>query len=175
MVRSAAQNRFRLLVLTIGFALCVTAGWATPARADAAAAAARAQVYLDQRQAGVDVLSFVHYGAAYRGHRLIATQAIEGRPADACLVYQFRWEDDGWTHVHFYCNGDGRVYAIQTGKTNAEFQQPWAMAKLAIQVIGRVLVEAVGNDPQAKAEAVRKIDAADVQGMCLDFVRARQR
>src|SRR5690349_1142896 len=115
MVRSLVQNRFRLLVLSIGFALCVTAGWAAPARADAAAAA-RAQAYLDQQQAGVDVLSFVHYGATYRGHRLIATQAIDGRPADVCLVYQFSWDDDGWTHVHFYCDGNGRVYAIQAGR-----------------------------------------------------------
>jgi hypothetical protein len=176
MIRSILQNRFRLTVLTIGFALCVTAGWATPARADVLPpGAAKAAGYLDTRQAGVDVLSFVHYGATYRGHRMISVLGVTGRSADTCLIYEFRWEDDGWTQVHFYCDGNGKVYAVQAGRTNAVLQEPWAMAKLAIQVIGRFLVEAVANDPQAKAEAIRKIDAADVQGMCLDYVRARQR
>ena len=109
----------------------------------------RAHEFLKTKSNGEYILSFVHMGAQYRGHDCLGWTEVlrNGRavPGHFALVYEFEWEDDGRTRIAFLCNGDGDVYDVQIQKTNAIINSPYAIAKISISVLGKIILEGFGD------------------------------
>ncbi len=129
--------------------LSLVIGRPSAARADDAEQRAvdRAHEFLEPAKRGRDVLSYLHFGARYRGHEYVDTVAVKDSDGKRlaghfALVYRFKWEDDGRTDVAFLCNAKGRVYEVQVVDTNAVLSQPFVLADASIKIIGNVLIEA---------------------------------
>lgn len=135
----------------------------------------RAHRVLKTEKSGKDVLSFVHYGAAYRGHAYTRTLGVTNRPDDFALAYRYNWEDDGWTEVAFLCDRDGSVYEVKVLRTNAQLQPPFVWAEAAIQVVGEFVLAAGGQDLKpAERDAIRRaIAAADAKALLEAYVKLR--
>lgn len=141
----------------------------------------RASTYLNKPETGKNVLSFVHFGADYKGHALASRCTVVDQngktEADKfALVYRFTWEDDGVTDVAFFCDSNGAVYQMKVVKTNAVLQQPFAMADMTIHVLGDALINAMGDNlkEQDRAELKRMIDSSDSRGLLLASLRFGQ-
>jgi hypothetical protein len=141
----------------------------------------QAHDFLKTKEMGKEILSFVHFGAAYKGHDYLNTSTVvdgDGRevPDKFALVYRFHWEDDGVTDVAFLCNGSGRVYQVKMVKTNAVLQQPFALADMTIRVLSDVVISAMGDNLKEKdrAEVQRLVDAADSRGLLVAYLRLEQ-
>lgn len=141
----------------------------------------RAGTYLDKREVGKDVLSFVHFGADYKGHAFLNRCTVvdengKAMPDKFALVYRFNWENDGVTDVAFFCDSSGAIYYVKVIKTNAVVQQPFAVANMTIQVLGEAMIKAMGDNlkEQDRAELKRLIDSSDSHGMLMAYLRFGQ-
>jgi hypothetical protein len=169
-------------VLCLSVAMLATTQFSTPASAAITQEAVnRAHSYLKTREMGVNVLSFVHFGAAYKGHAFVRTLPVNDAagcqlPDDFALVYRFQWEDDGVTEVAFLCDGQGRVYKTQIMNSNGRLQQPFAMANLAIQVLGNAITDSLRDSltDKDRAELKRLVESADAQGLLNVYLRLGQ-
>src|SRR5438270_428338 len=79
----------------------------------------RAHDFLKSEKRGRNVLSYVHFGAQYKGHTFVERRGVNNQPAHFALVYRMNWENDGVTNVAFLCDGKGSVYEVQILGTNA--------------------------------------------------------
>jgi hypothetical protein len=155
---------------------------AQSARADVSQKAIdQASTYLDKRDVGKDVLSFVHFGADYKGHAFLNRCTVvdengKAMPDKFALVYRFNWENDGVTDVAFFCDNRGAIYYVKVIKTNARLQQPFAMANMTIQVLGDAMIKAMGDNlkEQDRVELKRLIDTSDSHGMLMAYLRLGQ-
>ena len=141
----------------------------------------RASTYLDKQNVGKDVLSFVHFGADYKGHAFVNRCTVvdqNGKPqADKfALIYRFTWENDGVTDVAFLCNDAGAIYYVKVVKTNAVLQQPFSVADMTIHALGDALIKAMGDNlkEQDRAELKRLIDSSDSRGLLMAYLRLGQ-
>ena len=141
----------------------------------------RAHQQLVKKQTGLDILGFVHFGAAYKGHTYTATRAVvdangKTRPGHFGLVYSFEWEDNGVTEVGFLCDHKGNVYDMVIVKTNAILQQPFAVADLMIEILSEAILSAIGDDLSATDKKVVRqlIEAADSKRLLLFFISMSQ-
>jgi hypothetical protein len=101
----------------------------------------RADGFLRTEALGKHVLSYVHFGAAYHGHRYLRAFSVDGGQGEFALVYRFNWEDDGVTDVAFYCDANGKANRVGILYTNAFLNQPFVLADVSIQVLGHGLIE----------------------------------
>jgi hypothetical protein len=167
---------------TAGLFLMTLALLASSARADVTQRAIdRAGTYLDKRDVGKDILSFVHFGADYKGHALLNRCSVvdeNGRTlADKfALVYRFNWENGGVTDVAFFCDSAGAIYQMKIVRTNAILQQPFALADATIHVLGDALAKSMGDNlkEQDRAELKRLIDSSDSRGLLMAYLRLGQ-
>ena len=127
------------------------------------------------------MLGFVHMGAQYNNHEYSVTRTVSTRSGETlaghfALVYDYSWQDDGKTQIAFLCDERGNIYRVQILSTNAVLQQPFAVAKLSIGVLGSALLEAFTNDisssDRAKLQAI--INDADPKAMLELGLRLRQ-
>lgn len=115
----------------------------------------RAHDFLKSSNRGKGVLSFVHFGAEYKGHTFKETRNVQNKPGHFALVYQYNWESDGVTKLAFLCDSDGKIYSVQVLSTNAFLQQPYALANTSITVIGNLILEAFRD--QMSKEDVQQV------------------
>ncbi len=113
----------------------------------------RAHRFLSTPQQGQYILSFAHFGAAYRSHRHSETRFVKDAsgnriPGEFALVYSFRWDDDGVTELAFLCDAAGNVGQIAVISSNGILQKPFALADATIQILGNLVIEALKNDLQ---------------------------
>jgi hypothetical protein len=127
----------------------------------------RADSFLRTQERGRDILSYVHFGADYHGHRYLKTLEVNGSPNDFALVYRFNWEDDGITDVAFLCDRRGSVYEVQIMDTNAVFSQPFFVAKASISILGHSIVEYYKDklSEEDRRQLHKFVSDADVKGM----------
>lgn len=167
----------------------IAAGWlalAVLAAAPALAAGIDQQAvntahrFLRTSDIGEYTLNFVHAGTDYHGHEYLETQPVfdgNGRQTSQFkLLYRFRWEDDGVTDVAFVCDARGVVYGVLIQRTNAEWNQPFALADLGIQLLGNAVIQA-NKDNMSPAErklARRLVDDADAHGLLELSLRWKQ-
>jgi hypothetical protein len=119
------------------FAPCAEAGaYVTQAAID------KADSFLGTAAKGKKVLSYVHFGAHYHGHRYVKTLDINDGVGAFGLVYRYWWEDDGITDIDFLCTEKGFVYGVKITDTNAVWSQPFFVANTSISVLGNALIEA---------------------------------
>lgn len=99
----------------------------------------RAHKFLFTEQRAKEILNYVHFLTDYRDLHLLKVAAL---PYDrVALIYRFSWNDDGWTDIQFNCDADGYVYDLEVNGTDAEFNEPFFLANLSIQVLGNALIE----------------------------------
>jgi hypothetical protein len=132
----------------------------------------RAHNFLNTAQRGKDILGFLHFGASYRGHSYTRTLSVKdgaGRaiPDHFAIVYLYKWEADGETEVGFLCDGRGTVYKVQVLRSNGVFSRPFALANATMQVLGNVLIDALGDKMTAadKRDLQKIVDEADAKAM----------
>jgi hypothetical protein len=160
-----------VLVLVLGSA----AAFANPARAGNdidSNAMKRAMDFVAPEQRGRDILSYIHYGAKYRGHSYqqwltVVDQQGKTIPGHFALDYRFKWDDDGVTDVRFFFDAKGNVYEVQIVKHNAVLQQPYFAANLAIKILGNLLIEALKDNltPEQLKDVQKFVDNADAKGL----------
>lgn len=169
------HNRTKLWLY--GVALATYAGLVAPAgtaRADdeiAQKAVTRADEFLNARARGKDILSYVHFGASYRGHAYKETRFVtrDGKkvPGHFALIYEYSWEDDGKTSVAFLCDAGGSIYEVQIVRSNAILNQPFLTANATTKVLGNLLIAAFKK--QMTDEQLRKlqktVDDADAKAL----------
>jgi hypothetical protein len=153
-------------------ALGLMAALVAPAQAGDQKAVDRAHNFLKTEQRGKDVLSFLHFGTEYRGHKYLESRTVKdgnGKliPGHFGLIYRFDWANDGWTKLGFLCDAKGNVYKVQVVDTNAILSQPFTVANLSIQVLGNAILQAFKNDLNAdqKAQLQMLINNADSKAM----------
>jgi len=138
---------------------------------DSDAGVQRAYNFLQDKQNATSILSFVHFGTTYGGHKYTETRTVVDGSGntingDFALVYRFYWEDDGVTDIAFLCHPSGQIYKSQVVYTNAQFNQPFMLANLSIQVLGRMVINSDDNMSNSDREfAVKLIDDADAHGL----------
>jgi hypothetical protein len=111
----------------------------------------RARTFLDTADNGRYVLGFVHMGARYEGNAYSTTLKVTTRSGETldghfALVYDYSWESDGNTQIAFLCDPRGDIYDVRILRTNAVLSQPYAVAKLSIDLLGNTLLEAFKSD-----------------------------
>lgn len=131
-------------IACLALALLVALSFAGSAAAQSAdqAAVDRAHAFLKTEKRGRNVLSYVHFGAEFKRYQYLQTRGVTNRPKDFALVYRMNWERDGETDVAFLCDAKGNVYEVQIIRSNAQLQQPYALANLSIAVVGNLVIEA---------------------------------
>src|SRR5689334_3118950 len=110
----ANRSSSRLCVLTVLIAGVLTLASATPQAHGAIEQRSmdRVRKLLDDKIMGKNILSFVHFGAEYRGQKYLETRAVQTEkgaavPDDFALVYRFEWDKDGTTELAFLCDHRG--------------------------------------------------------------------
>jgi len=142
----------------------------------------RAHRFLSTAERGRAILSYLHFGAADRGHSYkdnLFVYGLNGNiiPGHFALVYQFDWGNDGWTRVKFLCDREGAIYRAEVLETNAGFlNQPFALANLSIQVLGNAIIAAFDQQisPDERRTLQRQVDNADAKGMMEWALRFQQ-
>jgi hypothetical protein len=136
----------------------------------------RADSFLRTQQRGRDILSYVHFGADYHGHRYLKTLAVSGSASDFALVYRFNWEDDGVTDVAFLCDRGGSVYQVQIVETNAVLSRPFFLANASISVLGNGLIEYYKDklSEEDRRQLHKLVNDADAKGLLEWSLRLQQ-
>jgi hypothetical protein len=141
----------------------------------------RAHAFLKTKEMGKNILSFVHFGADYKGHEYARTIGVvdeddKPQPDKFALVYRFHWEDDGFTDLAFLCNRSGAVYGVQMMKTNAELQRPFFVADMTIHVLGDAVIDALKDNlkDNDRAQLQRLVDSADSRGLLVAYLKLQQ-
>jgi hypothetical protein len=127
----------------------------------------RTRRFLDTADHGRFVLGYLHFGSTYGGHTYLDTRTVLDQyqskiPGQFALVYDFRWQDDGKTQLAFLCDSSGNIFKVQVLSTNAQLNQPFLSANLAIITLGNVLVEAFKD--RLSEDEERRIRQAIDQG-----------
>ncbi|HEV7404509.1 MAG TPA: hypothetical protein VGO11_16325 [Chthoniobacteraceae bacterium] len=178
-LKLARRLRSLLILLILGFSALT----AHPARALEASdrAVQTARRFLDSEKTGTLVLDSVHYLAKYQGHQCKSISGVtdsEGRtvPGHFALTYRYRWDDDGWTNIVFFCDAQGRVYEVQAKENNAIIQTPFTVANAAIQIVGNVLLGALKDNmtDEQRRTSEKLVDQADAKGMLELSLKLRQ-
>jgi hypothetical protein len=168
-----------LAALTFAAAAC------TPSvQAQERADVERARQFLDSDSRGRAVLGYLHAGATYTGHRLVATLAVEdaqGKRLDGqfALRYRFDWKiplGDNTTTADFLFDRAGRFYGISGERTTSVVNRPYDLANLTIKVLGESVYQAA---KERMTETDRKwvrqiIDDANAKGMLEWSLRFQQ-
>jgi hypothetical protein len=159
-----------LAALAVMFVACLA-----PVRADNdldQSAINRAHKFLAKERRGRDILSYVHFGAKYEGHKYKETRFVTNKDGNRikghfALVYTYSWENNGETLVAFLCDAKGNVYEVQINGTNAILSQPFVLAQATVQLLGNLLVEAFKDQmTAAERQKVQKcVDDADVKAL----------
>jgi hypothetical protein len=167
----------RTKIILFGAALAACASLVAPggqARADdnvSQKAVTRAHEFLNARGRGKDVLSYVHFGATYRGHAYKETRYVtrDGKtvPGHFALIYEYSWEDDGKTNLAFLCDAGGSVYEVKVFQSNAIFNQPFLTANATTKLLGNLLIGAFKKQmTEEECRKVQKIvDDADAKAL----------
>jgi len=136
----------------------------------------RALAFLSTANCGRDVLGFVHAGASYKGHVFQRRVSVKNKPGDFALIYRFSWENDGISDVAFLCDGAGVVYDVQATFTNGILQQPFSVANLTINLLGKALLDSYRDQmqPEEIQRAQQFIDNANARGLLAMSLRLRQ-
>jgi len=160
-VRSIAVASIALSLLAV----------AAPARAEVAVsedALERADAFLRSRDHGRQVLTLVHTGGTYRGHKYVA----HGARADGSfvIVYRYFWDEEDETDVAFVCTSQGLVKSTYIERTTAIVQQPYLFANLALLAVSQMSIAAFKDKmtPEQLAMARQLADKADAKGL-LEF------
>lgn len=130
----------------------------------------RTKRFLGTADRGRFILSYLHFGSAYRSHEYVETQDVvdENRvkiPGQFALVYNFLWETDGETQAAFLGDSDGDVYKVQVISTNAKLNQPFFSANLTIAVLGNLIIEAFKDkmSPDQEREIRQAVQNGDAK------------
>jgi hypothetical protein len=156
-----ARGRIRVWALPLALSLTALLAPCLPAADYTQPALDRAHSFLRTEARGREVLSFVHSGADYHGHKYVETIPLDYGFA---LVYRFWWEDDGVTDVAFLCDPRGNLSRVQIMSTNAFLSQPFLVANASIAVLGHSLIELYkdklsDDDRRQLHDLVNKADA----------------
>ena len=126
---------------------------------------------LDNADNAQTILGFVHFGADYHGHTFLRVTNVHDQdgndvPAERALIYRYNWEDDGVTDIAFFYDAGGNIVGSSVVNTNAQLNQPFILANLSIQIVGRTMI----NSDNKMSESDRKlalelIDKADAHGL----------
>lgn len=135
-----------------------------------------ADSFLRTPERGRDILSYIHFGADYHGHRYLRTLAVEGSSDDFALVYRFKWEDDGVTDAAFLCNRYGVVYEVRIVYTNAILSQPFLLANASIKVLGHTLINLYRDklSDEDQRQLHKLVNDADAKGLLEWSLRLQQ-
>jgi hypothetical protein len=131
----------------------------------------RAKSFLDNDQNASSILSFIHLYADYHGHEFLGETGVKDSsgnsvPGEVALIYRYHWEDDGVTEIGFFVNQSGTIVGTWLGKDNGVFSQPFALANLSIQVVGRMVINSDDKMSATDRElAVKLVDNADARGL----------
>lgn len=161
-----------LLILAALIQVPASASWNdTPAGMD------KAFNFLQNRQNGVAILSYLHFGSDYFGHEYIGMLNVvdksgETVPGDFALVYRFRWSNEDYTDVAFLCNPEGQIYRSEVRRSTAVLNQPFVAANVFIGVLGNLLIESnrrnmTKADLELTHELVNRVDAQGLMDLWL--------
>jgi hypothetical protein len=137
-------------------------------------------------QSGREILSALHFGA-----KMVSCKSIgiakkitddSGREIydQFALAYRWKWDAGGGvgtTDVVFYFKTDtGQFVDLAVDKTDAEFNQPFALANLSIALVGEVLYEAMKDDMTDADKRIFRalIDRADTKALLEWSLRFKQ-
>lgn len=164
-------RNLRIVLLSMLFVMLAALSLSRPALGQTETAYNLARSFLDTRQSASSILDFVHFGADYRGHQFLhATQVVDRNnnviAGEFALVYRYYWADDGKTDLTFFCSPSGQILEARVTSTNAVWNQPFALANLSIQVVGRMVVNSDHNmSDEDRKEIIELVDRADAQGL----------
>jgi hypothetical protein len=136
----------------------------------------RADSFLKSAERGREILSYIHFGADYHGHRYLRTMAVEGAKDDFALIYRFNWEDDGVTDAAFLCNKAGFVYEVQIVYTNAILSNPFLLANTSIPLLGHALIESYKDklSEEDRRQLHKLVNDTNAKGLLEWSLRVRQ-
>lgn len=161
-----------LLAVAVLFAMLGSVSASAFAAGTSYAAVQTAGNVLGNQQNAITILSYLHFGADYKGHKYVETRDVVDRYGNKidgqfALVYRFYWEDDGVTDVAFLCMPNGTIYGSEVTYTNAIFSQPFALANLSIQLLGNAMIESNRDNMQdADVRAARElVQAVNAHGL----------
>jgi hypothetical protein len=154
-------------------ALLIAASFADQAAADVnLTAVSRARSFMEAPQRGKFIMGYLHFGSTFDGQRFIETCSVSdqgGRAIDGefALVYEFDWDNDGWTNVAFFFDPRGGFKGLRALRTNAVFNQPFLKANLAIAILGNAMIELFRSNmnPDQLRQAQAFIDSANAKGL----------
>jgi hypothetical protein len=164
----SSRGRIRAWGLPLAFSLIAVITPCLQAADYTQQALDKAHAFLRTADRGSEVLSFVHFGADYHGHKYI--QTIPLNYGSFALVYRFWWEDDGITDVAFLCDPRGNVSNVQIISSNAFLSQPFLVANASIVVLGHSLIELYKDklSDNDRRQLHDLVDRADAKGL-LEF------
>jgi len=130
----------------------------------------RAHNFLKSANRGRDILSCIHFGAAYQGHTVEPrVREVQNRPGHFAVVYRFDWECNGKgkTDVAFFCDAKGNFYGVRVLWTDAVIQQPFVFANASIALVGNAVLAAFRDQmtPNQIQQAQQFINNADAKGL----------
>jgi len=172
-LRSAAGSERVLRMAVVAVMLAILSALSLPLQAWGLDAGSyqTARAFLDSKENATSILDFVHFGADYHGHEFLKETGVNDGygnpiPDQVALIYRYHWEDDGVTDIAFFVNQDGKIVGTSIVSTNAELSQPFFLANLSIQVVGRMVINS--NDQMTDADrrlALKLVDDADAHGL----------
>lgn len=133
----------------------------TPAQAQNTDALDDAKSFLGARATGRAVLTALHLGSTYLGHKPTGGTVFRDRYFD--LSYRYDWysfdpKDPGWTDVVFHCDPYGNVKGVDTRSNAGPLNRPFLIANGATWFVGHEMADAFEKwiGPE-KAERYRDI------------------
>lgn len=137
---------------------------------------ARAVRFLDSTKRSKDILSYIHMGGTFQDYEIVSIHKVVDRSGDPVpghfavkVVYDWTTAfGDNSTTTIFYFDEMGQVTDIKADTTSI-INQPFAVARAAINVVGNILIGAFGDQmkPEDKREFQRFVDAADAKGLLI--------
>jgi hypothetical protein len=127
-------------------------------------------------QRGRELLQSLHFGSTLKSCQElgVASKVTDGSGREIedqfALVFRWRWDAGGGvgtTDVAFFFNDRGQFLSLRPIKTDAVFNQPFALADLSIQVVGQVMIKAFEDDMSEadKRQFQRILDNADTKAL----------
>lgn len=180
----ASSLRMMAWVVLCGIAIAAAPEIAVAQDSQAISRALRCLNFDENSARARDTLGFLHFAAShvacsFEGRLGVVDSSGQTVSGDFALAYEFVW-DAGGGHGHttlaFFFNGDGSYEGSRVLKTDAVFNQPFELAKLSIQVVGQLLIEAYGDQMNDNDRRILRelIDRADAKGLLDLQIKLRQ-
>jgi hypothetical protein len=136
----------------------------------------RAIRFLDTAKRSKNILSYMHMGGTYKDHELLQVLKVVDKDGDPvpghfAIKVVYTWDTvlgDNTTKAVFFFNELGTVIDI-TAETTSILSQPFDIASATINVLGKVIIEAFGDqmNENDRREFQKLVDKSDAKGLLI--------